>query len=145
MNQLAVTIHTTNVQVSPRDQFLVPVGNRYSLHNQSSTENILLHFVLVKSANTWMREFQAQTEQAARLALEAHERNQAEEEQDEREQRLQRRQQQYDDEDDEEHSAEDSEQQDEEAEDARRFRAQQQKKKKQQQQQGKTKHAARRH
>ena len=62
------------------DQFLIPVGNRYSLHNQSTTEQILLHFVLVKPANTWMAEFQAQTAQAAQMAMEAHERNRYEEE-----------------------------------------------------------------
>lgn len=49
---------------------MVPVGNRYSMQNLSSSESIMLSFVLVKPATAWMAEWHAQ-QQAAEAEAEA--------------------------------------------------------------------------
>jgi len=69
-NGLVMHIGQSTVKLSKGDQFMVPYGNVYELHNSSSTHPIKMHFVLVKPAATWIAEWNArQAEQQAAAAI----------------------------------------------------------------------------
>ena len=64
---------------------MVPVGNRYSMQNLSSSESIMLSFVLVKPATAWMAEWHAQQQAAEAARIEEEEAMRAAEEEEEEE------------------------------------------------------------